>query len=194
MQNYENQSQGNVGTTEVDPATTGLNEMDAQVQAGGVARSDKLQTFNQQQVDEMNKLNVKEIKNVSGTEIIISDLKTDLADDVAFSMKPNEIVDIAAIYEPRQINRSRRLREALAIKRDNGSPKFLAIVSTVSHPDNRVDVPDYVLPTLAEQHKGEREFVAPLNEFDERYEKVIADEEKRNESTQSEARRGRDNR
>lgn len=176
-------------TTAQNPANLSPSDVpkDLQEQNGLPSRSDKILKASVADA-EMNKLDVKEVKNISGTILLISDLKSDMPDAQALSLEPNQVVDLQAIFEPKQINRSVRLREAIELKDNRGNPCCLAIVSKASSPDNRIDWPDVKAHRLVGQ--GEV-FAAPYNDFDKKYEKVIADEEKRNEKQNSEARRTR---
>ena len=128
-----------------------------------------------------NKLDIKTIKNITGTILIISDLRTEVDPD-GLALQPNEEIDISIHYEPKEINRSRRLKEAV----DN---KYIAVIERPSKPGEVAEVPDVAVKNL---HPKGDVWTAPYNEYDARYEKVLEDEKKMNKRQSQEARRNRD--
>ena len=161
---------------DVQPEATG--PVDVQERVGLEPRSKKLYS---EEIVEKNKLDIKTIKNITGTILIISDLRTEIDPD-GLALQPNEEMDITIHFEPKEINRSRRLKEAV----DN---KYIAVIERPSMPGKVAEVPDVAVKNL---HPDGDIWTAPYNELDKKYEEVLANEEKMNKRQSQEARRNRD--
>jgi len=164
------------------------NLVDPQQEVGLEPRSQKLYKASEVAI-EMNKLNVKEIKNVSGNILLISDLYNEHSrDKEGLSLEPNEVIDLTDLFTAREINSSKSLREAIGLKDEKtNKPLYIAVLSTCDDPDNVKEVEDVNKVKLTKD--GVDIFEAPRNEYDDRLRQVEIDEKERNKNQSQIAQR-----